>query len=82
MKEIGDKLRRCTDGTCSLDNVSQIVDKVLNGHHVAVLVYYFIPTKREPFYYEKLKKLYYIFSPPPLIIFIYYELSNQTINAD
>ena len=41
MKDIGDKLRQCTDGTCSLQNFGQIVDKVLSGHHVAVTVLYY-----------------------------------------
>jgi len=46
MKEIGDKLRRCTDGTCSLENFLQIGDKVLKGHHVAVLVLFYIAYRR------------------------------------
>lgn len=39
MKDIGDKLRRCPDDTCSLNDVDKVVNKVLGkDRFVATLV--------------------------------------------
>jgi len=38
MKEIGDKLRRCANGTCFFSNVNDAAKQVLDGQHVAVMV--------------------------------------------
>jgi len=37
MKQIGDKLRRCTSG-CSLTNLTAMIQNVLEDHFVAILV--------------------------------------------
>jgi len=39
MKEIGDKLRRCSKNICRLKNLDhQMVEKVLEGSFVAIMV--------------------------------------------
>jgi len=53
MKDIGDKLRRCSKGVCRLKNLDhQIIEKVLDGPFVAivvrVLIYYLILSNNLP----------------------------------